>query len=224
SSPAEAVPAAEVVDTVLADPAALRAVVGELAPALRPGTTLVEASTIGPDALAELTGLLPAGVALVDAPVMGSVDRAASGQLLLLAGGDGDRVAAVRPVLETLGRVLACGPVGSGAALKLVLINAVIGGVALVAEAMALADSLGLPEQLVTTALANSPLAGAADRAFAQGAHFPIRLAAKDVALATAAADLPLARAVHRLLTAHPQAADDDLSHLVPHLRAAHSR
>jgi len=70
------------------------------------------------------------------------------------------------------------------------LINAVIAGVTVVGEAMALADALGLSEELVTGALANGPLAGIAGRAFAQGANYPLRLAAKDVTLATASADL----------------------------------
>ena len=69
-----------------------------------------------------------------------------------------------------------------------------------------LGDALGLPEELVTGALANGPLAGIASRAFAPGANYPLRLAAKDVALATASADLPLLRIVHDWLIAFPDA------------------
>ena len=79
ASPAEAVRDADVVITMLADPTAVREVVAGIARHLRPGTTLIEASTIGPQALEEVAALLPGGVALVDAPVMGSADRAASG-------------------------------------------------------------------------------------------------------------------------------------------------
>ncbi|TQF02917.1 NAD(P)-dependent oxidoreductase [Kitasatospora acidiphila] len=217
ATPADAVRDADVVITMLADPTAVREVVTALAPALKPGATLVDVSTIGPDAVRELAGLLPKTVTLVDAPVMGSVDRAAAGTLLLVAGGD---TTAVRPILDLLGTVTPCGPVGSGAAVKLVLINAVIGGVAVVAEAMALGDALGLPEEQVRTALTNSPLAGAAARAFADDAHFPIRLAAKDVALAAAATPLPVAAAVHRVLTADPSVGELDLAELVTRVRA----
>ncbi|MGW6915800.1 NAD(P)-dependent oxidoreductase [Kitasatospora sp. NPDC054939] len=224
-SAAGAVRDADVVITMLADPAAVLAVVAEIAPALKPGATLVDASTVGPDTVRTVAGLLPEGVALVDAPAMGSVDRAAEGTLLLFAGGEVERV---RPVLDLLGSVTPCGPSGSGAALKLVMINAVIGGVALVAEAMALADALGVPEESARTALAAGPLGGAAGRAFAEGVHFPIRLAAKDVALALGAAggdsagpELRVADAVHRTLTAFPRAADLDLAQIVPQLRAA---
>ncbi|MEV6416458.1 NAD(P)-dependent oxidoreductase [Kribbella sp. NPDC051718] len=211
-SPAEAVRDADVVITMLADPTAVREVVGAFASSLKPGTVLIDASTIGPEVVGELAGLLPPDVHLIDAPVMGSVDRAASGELLLMVGGDADPVL---PLLELFGTVNRTGAVGTGAALKLVLINAVINGVAVVAEAMALAGSLGLPETQVKAALASSPLAGLAGRAFAEGAYFPVRLAAKDVALATAAADLPIAQAVHSRLTAYPEVADEDLGQIV---------
>jgi 3-hydroxyisobutyrate dehydrogenase-like beta-hydroxyacid dehydrogenase len=217
ASPAEAVREADVVITMLADPTAVREVIDGIARHLRPGTTLIEASTIGPQALEEVAALLPGSVALVDAPVMGSADRAASGQLVVLAGGN---LTKVRPILKVFGTVTECGAVGHGAALKVVLINAVIAGVTVVGEAMALGDALGLPEELVTGALANGPLAGIAGRAFAQGANYPLRLAAKDVALATASADLPLLRIVHDWLIAFPNAGSEDLGQIVRHIRA----
>ncbi|WP_225799740.1 NAD(P)-dependent oxidoreductase [Streptomyces sp. NK15101] len=209
ATPAEAVRGADVVVTMLADPAAALAVADELIPALRPGTHWIDTSTVGPDAVAALAARLPAGVTLVDAPVMGSVDRAAAGELLILAGGDTSPVAGV---LDRLGTVTPCGDPGTGAALKLVLINAVIGGVAVVAEALALAGSLGLPRELALRALGEGPLAGAVGRATATGSHFPVALAAKDVALATAVAELPVLEAVHASLTADPALLGEDLA------------
>ncbi|MFK8911339.1 NAD(P)-dependent oxidoreductase, partial [Streptomyces sp. YS-3] len=117
ASPAEAVRDADVVITMLADPAAALAVADAMIPALRAGTTWIDTSTVGPDTVHELASRLPDGVALVDAPVMGSVDRAAEGQLLILAGGE---TAPVDGVLAELGSVRRCGEVGTGAALKLV--------------------------------------------------------------------------------------------------------
>ncbi|GII55298.1 hypothetical protein Pth03_36870 [Planotetraspora thailandica] len=216
ASPAEAVRDADIVITMLADPAAVREVVGAAAPALRPGTTLIEASTIGPGALREVAGLLPDGVRLIDSPVMGSADRAASGELSLLVGGDFEEV---RPVLEVFGTITPCGETGTGAALKIVLISAVVAGVTVVGEALALADTFGLPEDLVTRAMAAGPLAGLAGRAFATGAHYPVRLAAKDVALAASQADLPVAQAVYERLAGLPEAADEDLGQIVKHIR-----
>ncbi|MDJ0345053.1 NAD(P)-dependent oxidoreductase [Streptomyces sp. H10-C2] len=218
-TPADAVGGADVVITMLAGPEAVWQVMDGpdgAALALRPGTRLIDMSTIGPQAVGELERRLPDGVMLVDAPVMGSVDRAAAGELTVLAGGDPDPVL---KILECFGTVTRCGGTGSGAALKLVLINSVIGGVALVGEALALADTLGLPEELVVGAMAKGPLAGAVQRAFAQEAHFPVALAAKDVGLATAAADLPVARAVLDRLTAFPELADQDLSQAAHRIR-----
>ena len=76
SSPAEAAAAADVVITMLADPAALSSVLagpdGVLA-GIRPGACLVDMSTVGPAAALAARSQLPAGVGFVDAPVMGSV-------------------------------------------------------------------------------------------------------------------------------------------------------
>ncbi|MEU6976338.1 NAD(P)-dependent oxidoreductase [Streptomyces sp. NPDC046371] len=209
TGPAEAVADADVVVTMLADPAAALAVADAIVPALRPGTYWIDTSTVGPDTVRALAGRLPEGVALIDAPVMGSVDRAATGELLILAGGD---TAPVAELLGLLGTVTACGGPGAGAALKLVLINAAIGGVALVAEALTLADALGLPRDLALRTLAAGPLAGAVARAGAVGSHFPVALAAKDVALATGAAELPVLEAVHAALTRDPALAGEDLA------------
>ncbi|MFC9398501.1 NAD(P)-dependent oxidoreductase [Streptomyces sp. NPDC057027] len=208
ATPAEAVRDADVVVTMLADPAAALAVADELIPALRPGVHWIDTSTVGPETVAALAARIPDGVTLIDAPVMGSVDRAAAGELLILAGGDTTPVAAV---LDLLGTVTPCGGPGTGAALKLVLINAAIGGVAVVAEALTLAGSLGLPRELALRTLGAGPLAGAVARATATGAHFPVALAAKDVALATATAKLPVLEAVHAALTEDPALLGEDL-------------
>ncbi|MCX5402524.1 NAD(P)-binding domain-containing protein [Streptomyces sp. NBC_00335] len=66
---------------MLADPAALHAVAEELLPALRPGTHWIDTPTVDPQAVRDLAARLPSMVLLTDAPVMGSVDRAASGEL-----------------------------------------------------------------------------------------------------------------------------------------------
>ncbi|MEV7523338.1 NAD(P)-dependent oxidoreductase [Streptomyces sp. NPDC091371] len=213
-TPAEAVRGADLVITMLADPAALRAVAEDVLPALRPGVHWIDTSTVGPEAVHELAGRLPAGVTLTDAPVMGSVDRAATGELWVLAGGP--LPGQVRTVLAELGQVTECGPAGAGAALKLVLINAVVGGVGLVSEALLLGRELGLPEELVRAELARGPLAGAVARTFADASHFPVALAAKDVALATGRAPLPILEAVRATLTARPDLAGQDLSRIRP--------
>lgn len=219
--PAGAVRDADVVVTMLAGPDALDAVAAAAVPALRPGTYWIEMSTVGPDAVRRLDARLPDGVTLVDAPVMGSTDKAAAGALGILAGGDG--VDGVADVLARLGTVTRTGPPGSAAALKLVLNAAAIGAVALVAEVLRLADALGLDDTTARTALARGALAGAVSRAFAEDVHFGTALAVKDLDLATEAAELPALEAAsehyRRAIAATPALAHADLSATVTHLR-----
>jgi len=212
-TPAEAVRDAEVVITMLSDPAAEEAVLRAVADALRPDALLIEMSTIGPDAVVGNRALIPAGVSVVDAPVMGSVDRAETGELVVLAGGD---VARAEPVLATFGTVVPCGDLGSASARKLVLISGIIAGVAVVGETLALADRLGLPDPQAV--LAASPLAALTARAFATTADFSVAMAAKDLALATELLDLPILAAAREALLAVPDQ-DADLAVAATFLR-----
>src|SRR5262249_7973606 len=162
--PAEAARDAEIVITMLADPAALEAVVagpGGIAGAIRPTACLVEMSTVGPKAALAAKDRLPAGAGFVDAPVMGSVGPASSGELTVLAGGGVGRVEAV---LAIFGKVVRCGAAGSGAARKIVLISAALAGVTLVGELLALAGALGVPRDTALEALAAGPLAASVKR------------------------------------------------------------
>jgi len=218
-SPADAVRGADVVITMLATPDAVSEVADAIVPELRPGTYWVEMSTIGPDAVRQLAERLGDGVTLVDAPVMGSTDKAEAGELGILAGGDAD---GVEGVLAHLGTVTRTGAPGSGAALKLVVNTAVIGSVGLVAEAMALADALGLPEDVAKDALAAGPLGGAVARAFAQDVHFGSDLAVKDIALATGTTELPAMEAVlahFKEAAADPSLAHEDIARAVTRIR-----
>ncbi|MEV6107196.1 NAD(P)-dependent oxidoreductase [Streptomyces sp. NPDC051940] len=219
-NPAQAVEGAEVVVTMLADPAAVEAVLRDAAPGLRPGTTVVDMSTIGPDAVRDLAGRLPAGVAFVDAPVMGSTPRAEAGELTIFAGGE--VAPAVEPVLAALGTVVHCGPLGSGAALKLVNITAVITSVTAVAEALALAGALGVEREAAERSLAAGPLGAIVGRALDTYSAFGLGLAAKDLALALdAAKGLRVVAAAGEQLhaAAGERGAGADLSAVVTHLR-----
>ena len=88
--------------------------------AMRPGSVWVDLTTNSRELVLRLASAAPEGVAVVDSPVTGAVDGARQGRLTLFAGGDSAAVAAVRPVLEHLGTVIACGPLGSGNVVKLV--------------------------------------------------------------------------------------------------------
>ncbi|HEX2118957.1 MAG TPA: NAD(P)-dependent oxidoreductase, partial [Acidimicrobiales bacterium] len=151
-SPAAAAQGADVAFTMLADPGAVeRVVLGPdgLAGSLGPGATLVEMSTIGRDAVRALAARLPQGVDMLDAPVLGSVPAATEGTLKVFVGGDDGVFERCRPVLEAIGTPRHLGPLGAGAAMKLVA-NSTLGALMCgLAEALALADALDLDQAAV---------------------------------------------------------------------------
>ena len=197
-SPAAAASGADVAVTMLADPAAVEDVVlreDGLAAALEPGSTVVEMSTIGREAVRALVARLPEGVDLLDAPVLGSVPAATDGTLKILVGGDEKVFERRRAVLEAMGIPRYLGPPGAGAAMKLVA-NSTLGALMCgLAEALALADALDLDQADVLDILAESPIGATVKskrKLIESGtyeANFSLALAAKDLALVTAAAE-----------------------------------
>lgn len=114
--------AADVLLTSLPRPDHVKSVMvdgGALA-ALRAGSIWVDLTTNRKEFVAELAAAAPSGVGVVDSPVTGAVDGARNGRLTLFIGGDDGHVAEVRPILEHLGRVIHCGPLGTGNVVKLV--------------------------------------------------------------------------------------------------------
>ncbi|MGP4103685.1 Rid family hydrolase [Nonomuraea sp. KM90] len=180
--PAEAVAGAELVITMLSDPAAVREVLAAALPGLRPGATVVEMSTIGPGAVRELRGLLPESVGLVDAPVLGSVGPAAEGTLTVLAGGD---VSGCRAVLSVFGQVRELGPLGSGAAMKLAVMSALVPAQVLLAETFAYGEAHGVDRGALIDVLSGTPLGTLAERLRVPSAEtrYSLAHAAKDLEL-----------------------------------------
>ena len=118
----------ELVITMLPDGGVVRKVLcGEkdsmrdcVAAGLGKGTIVLDMSSSSPVGTRELAPLLEArGVRLMDAPVSGGVKRAVSGELAIMAGGDGGLLEACRPVLEKMGKqIFHAGPLGAGHAIK----------------------------------------------------------------------------------------------------------
>lgn len=237
ASPAEAAAAADAVITMLADPPALRQVSegpeGVLAGA-RPGTTLIEMSTVGPPAIDRLASVLPEGVELIDAPVLGSVTEAESGRLRIFIGGPAEVVQRRMPVLDVLGDPVHVGALGAGAAAKLVANSTLFGVLGVIGEALALAVGLGLSREMAFEVLSGTPVAEQARRrrqAFESG-EFPYRfgmsLARKDADLIAEAAravgvELRLAPAARSWLDDAVESglADRDYSAVLKHIVAA---
>ena len=197
-TPAAAARRADVVITMVADPAALRDVSeGEdgVAAGAAADTTLIEMSTVGPAAVARLSSALPQGARLIDAPVLGSIAEAENGRLTILVGGDGVVVERWTPLLTTLGDPIHVGPVGAGAAAKLVANSALLSVIVALGESLALADTLGLERDKAYEVLGATPLARQAERrrpSIEAGDHpprFKLSLARKDAELIGEAAD-----------------------------------
>jgi 3-hydroxyisobutyrate dehydrogenase len=86
------------------------------------------------------------GIHLIDAPITGGAHRAADGTLCYMVGGDPDILERARPVFETSAeKIVHAGALGSGLALKLCNNFIQYGEFVLMAEATRLAESCGLP-------------------------------------------------------------------------------
>jgi 3-hydroxyisobutyrate dehydrogenase len=119
---------------------------GGVADSARPGTIVVDHSTIRPDRTKEFAArLLERQITLLDAPVSGGDVGARNGTLSIMVGGDGAALARVRPVLEAMGkRITHVGASGAGQLCKACNQVAVLVTLAGVCEAIALARAGGL--------------------------------------------------------------------------------
>ena len=147
-SPAELAAASEAVITMLTDGAAIDAVYngpnGLLSGDVK-GKLFIEMSTVAPKAATDLAPKVRAkGAALVECPVGGSTAPARKGQLLGLMGAEKADADRARPLLEQLCRkVEHCGPVGTGAAVKLAINLPLMVAWQAYGEAFAIARSVG---------------------------------------------------------------------------------
>lgn len=216
ASPADAAARAGVLITFVADLPALRAVTAGpdgIAAGVHAGSTVIDMSTAGLAGVEFLAAALPAGTVLLDAPVQGSVEAAGSGALVIFAGGPAEAYQRSQPVLAALGEPRHLGPLGSGAAAKLVANAALLTTIACLGETLALARALGLPDDTAYEVLAATPLAEQAIKrrpAIESGAYpprFALSLARKDAnliadAAAAAGLDLPAMQAAGHWLAA----------------------
>ena len=124
-TPAEAARGAAVVVTCLptsADVAGLLDGESGLLAGLDSGAVLVDCTSGDPPTSRAMAArLAERGIAFLDAPVSGGVTGAEKGMLTVMVGGDPAVLERVRPVLAAFGKkIVHCGPVGAGDALKAV--------------------------------------------------------------------------------------------------------
>ncbi len=166
--------------------------------ALRPGTLIVDHSTISPTATRTLDETLRSqGCHWLDAPVSGGPEGASRGTLTTMVGGDQTQLDRARPYLEAYSALIThVGPVGAGQLVKLVNQILVVGNQLAASEALLFAQAAGL--NLVDTL--NAVKGGAAGSWMLSNRGpqmivgdwrpgFTIDLQQKDLRLALAAAD-----------------------------------
>src|SRR6266852_5694681 len=191
----------DVVLSCLLDGAAVETVylgTGNVLRSARPGTRIIELSTISPETSRHLyQAAREFGISVLDVAVSGSTPAAEAGALTLFGGGDREVFEVARPIFSAIARQwFYMGPSGSGVAMKLV-VNTLLGvGMQAVAEAVALGSRLNLPRDLLFDTLAKTAvvapahtgkLATAKNHDFTP--QFPARLMRKDFGLILAAAE-----------------------------------
>jgi len=121
-----------------------------VAAALPQGAVVIDMSSSNPIGTRRLGEKLPAGVALVDAPVSGGVPRAQDGTLSIMVGGTDEAVAQAMPLLEVLGeRIFRTGTLGSGHAMKALNNYLAAAAYSAATEALAIGRRFGLdPETM----------------------------------------------------------------------------
>jgi 2-hydroxy-3-oxopropionate reductase len=214
----------------LTDSSAVDEVLTRLQPHLKSGHLVIDMGTSDPSHSRDHAARLARrGIAWVDAPVSGGPEGAAKGSLAIMVGGSETDVARARPILEKLGRVVRVGEAGTGDMMKIV--NQVIVGLTLetVAEALTLAEKIGLNPRAVRMAVAggfadSKLLQIHGDRMIAR-AYIPggrVRSQLKDLLLAQnlasrASVHLPHLRSAIKLYRTLVARGEGDLDHSAVH-------
>jgi 3-hydroxyisobutyrate dehydrogenase len=119
-TPADAVRGAAIVATCLPTSADVASVVDLAGAAVARGQIWIDFTSGDPPTSRRIAARLEeVGVRFLDAPVSGGTSGAEKGTLTIMVGGDADVMDAVRPALEAVGtKIVHCGPVGAGDAVK----------------------------------------------------------------------------------------------------------
>jgi len=199
----EAAADADVVITMLpSSPHVREAVLGTdgVIEGIRPGSTLVDMSTIDPVTTRDIAAKLSErDVTMLDAPVARGVPAAVAGTLAIFVGGDENTFLELKPLLSAMGKDIDyAGDVGSGEVVKLVNNLILSVNVCALAEGLALGIKAGVKPEVLFGSLSQ----GSAD-SFALQNHFknfvykgkfeegvfPVEYMIKDISLALRTAE-----------------------------------
>jgi 3-hydroxyisobutyrate dehydrogenase len=159
---------------------------------VRPGSLVIDLSTVYPETSQELSKLGSAhGVEVLDVTISGSTPAAQRGLLTLFGGGNKDSFDAAESIFRVIAqKYFHLGSSGSGATMKLV-VNALLGvGMQAIAEAVALGEKAGLERNRLLDVLSQTAVVAPAHVGKLQRAmksdyspQFPLRLMNKDFGL-----------------------------------------
>jgi 3-hydroxyisobutyrate dehydrogenase len=239
TTPAEVARSVDVVVVCVSDTPDVAAVLlgpDGVAAGARPGTLVIDCSTISPAATRGFAAeLAERDVALVDAPVSGGSEGAQKATLTIFVGGKAADVDRARPILGALGKTIThVGPIGSGQAVKAVNQVILAGTYLGVAEGIVLAMKAGLDVDQVVGALGGGAaqswvLANRSGRMIANDypLGFKVSLHRKDLGIALdlakeLSAELPVSELAADLETGLIEGghAEDDMSALARSIRA----
>jgi 3-hydroxyisobutyrate dehydrogenase-like beta-hydroxyacid dehydrogenase len=228
---------ADVVITSLSDDGAFESVAESVIGAARPGTALVDASTVSPEASARVAALAePAGVEYLRAPVSGNPGVVRAGNVAFIVSGPSTAFDRAEPVLRAIGSTIHVVGGAEQARVVKLAINLVIAGLAeLMAEALVLGERSGVSRESLLETMGDSAVGAPFVKYKTEpllrddySATFTTNLMEKDLDLvldAAAAANvrLPLAGEIKELLRGTIEAGygDDDFMALFLHLRSA---
>ncbi len=199
-SPKEAAAGADVLLTMVSDPAALESVLwgadgkdGGALLALKSGSIYIDSSTVSPNLARKIAAACSErGVRFLDAPVTGGDWGAKKGELVFMIGGDAETLKAAEPIIGVMGKKwFHLGPNGAGQTIKLAMNLILALQVDALAEALALVTRAGLKgESLVEVMQSSMARSGVLDIKapnLLKGEYtpsFPLRLMHKDLGLA----------------------------------------
>lgn len=163
ASPKEAASDADVMMTMLADPASVEKVAFKegMIDALPAGALYIDMTTVSPETSRRLNDACgKRGVGFLDAPVTGSKPAAASGELLLMVGGEAAVLDRARPALKPMSKkIVHMGPAGMGSLMKLVNNLSMAGAAQAFFEGLILGRRGGLSGEAMMEVLTNGALA-----------------------------------------------------------------
>jgi 3-hydroxyisobutyrate dehydrogenase len=158
SSPKELAIECPVVITIVSDTKDVESVIlgkDGVIEGARPGSVVIDMSTISPKATREIAARLKGkGVSMLDAPVSGGDVGAIKATLSIMVGGDGEAFERCRPILEAMGEnIVHVGGNGMGQTVKLMNQILVVGNLNAVVEALVFAQKSGADLEKAITAV-----------------------------------------------------------------------